>query len=163
MNFCVLLLSLFFSTQLLAFTRLASEDTISFPKNEIVDETSYKVSHKLVKTISHLVISTKNTAAIFKRASDFPTQGLVDAHVFKLNAKGKLYAFALWSKGAHGQRVTISELETGKDVFSKNSAWPLDYKLKGNVIELDFLGDMQKSGLPEKKKIILTQKDLVRN
>ena len=159
----LLLLLLISSLDILAFNRVASENPISFPKKEMTKGFSLKLSHQMIKTVSHLIIYNKEKKIVFKRASDFPSQGLVDAHVFKLNEKGKLYVFGLWSKGAHGQRVTISELKTGKDVFTKNSSWPLDYKLRGDKIELNFLGDMQESGLPEKKKIVLNQKDLSRS
>ena len=154
----IFLLFLFVSTNLLAFERKASESQFKFPKKSH----DHELIHKLEKDISSLLVLDKKRKIILKRTSDYEDQSLVDAHVIKFKENSEQFVLALWYKGAHGQRITITSLESKKDVFQKNSSWPLDYKFEKNKLMMNFLGDTQKNGLPEKKVIVLTQKDLIK-
>ena len=140
------------------FERVASEDQFKFPKRS----NDLRLTHKIEKDISYLTVLDEKNKIILKRASDYEDQSLVDAHIMKFKGISETFVVALWYKGAHGQRITITSLKSKKTVFEKNSSWPLDYKFEKNELVMDFLGDTQKNGLPEKNVIVLTGKDLIK-
>lgn len=154
-----------------AMEELAEEEVTNWHKdnnliNYIAGKTTVEFSLQLREANyegSTVILYRKEKArekSIYHTSKADISERLVAASIIRFSANGHFYFLSKWSRGGHGEELSVIDLDTDKklEVYKQTSSMPMTFKIENQKLYIYGSGDMGPGNIPKKEHRIWSPK-----